>query len=82
MSANLVAELQVKVAGLRVVAEVNSLSIISDDVLCTRVLVVATSNQFLHPAQGRESIRYNIVKMTECTTHNKIGNDGSFQKHL
>ena len=45
----LVAKLEVKVAGLRVIAKINPLSVVSDDVLCTRVLVVATGNQFLHP---------------------------------
>ena len=44
VSADLVAELEVKVTGLRVVAKVNSLSVISDDVLCSWVLVVATGN--------------------------------------
>ena len=51
ISVDLVAELQVEVTGLRVVAEINSLSVISDDVLCSWVLVVATGNQFLHPVR-------------------------------
>ena len=44
VSVDLVAELEVVVTGLRVVAEVNPLSVISDDVLCSWVLVVATGN--------------------------------------
>ena len=37
VSLHLVAELQVKVAGFRVVAEVHTLSVVSDDVLGTGV---------------------------------------------
>lgn len=49
MAFDLVAKLQMEVAGLRVIAEVNSLSVVPDDVLCTRVLVVTAGNQLLHP---------------------------------
>ena len=51
MAFDLVAKLQMEVAGLWVIAEVDSLSIVPDDVLCTRVLVVTAGDQFLHPTQ-------------------------------
>ena len=50
VSLHLVAELQVKVAGFRVVAEVHTLSVVSDDVLGTGVDRVASTNQLVHPA--------------------------------
>ena len=44
-----VAKLEMEVARFGVVAKVDSLPVIPDDVLCTRVLVVAAGNQLLHP---------------------------------
>ena len=50
--ANLVAVLQVKVTGLWVVAEINALPVITDDVLCSGILVLSPGNQLMHPASG------------------------------
>ena len=47
---HLVAQLEVKVRGLGVVAQVHTLPCVPDDVLCTRVLVVATTHEFRHSA--------------------------------
>ena len=49
----LVSILEVKVAGFRVVAKVNPLPVVSDDVLGSGVLVVTSLDQFQHP-RGRE----------------------------
>ena len=53
--ADLVSELEVEVAGFRVVAKVNPFPIVSYDVLGPGVLVVATGNQLLH-SEEQENI--------------------------
>lgn len=49
---NLIAVLQVKVAGFGVEAEVNTLPVVTDDVFSPGVLVVAPGNQLMHSAAG------------------------------
>ena len=49
----LVSILEVKVAGFWMVAEVNPLAVVPDDVLGSGVLVVTSLDQFQHP-RGRE----------------------------
>ena len=51
---NLIAILQVKVAGFGVEAEVNTLPVVTDDVFSPRVLVVASGNKLMHSAAGEE----------------------------
>ena len=46
---HLVAKLKVKVTGVRVKAKVNALTVVPDDILCSRVLVGTMTNQLLKP---------------------------------
>lgn len=55
--AYLVAILKVKVTGFGMVAEVNTLPIVSDDVLCSGILVLSPGNKFMHPARGQQGTR-------------------------
>ena len=55
MTLDLVTKLKVKIAWFRVITEVDSLPVVPDDVLCTRVLVVATGNQLLHSVQCNDA---------------------------
>ena len=49
---NLIAVLQVEVAGFGVEAEVNTLPIVTDDVFSPRVLVLTPGDQLMHSAAG------------------------------
>ena len=58
---NLIAILQVKVAGFGVEAEVNTLPVVTDDVFSPRVLVVASGNKLMHSAAGEEGTPRDMI---------------------
>ena len=52
---HLITILEVEVARLGMIAEVNTFTIVSDDVLGTRILVVSPGNKLLHSENRRVS---------------------------
>ena len=49
----LVTMLEVKIAWFGMIAKINTLTIISDDVLCSWILVMTPGNQFFHSIEEK-----------------------------
>ena len=67
----LVSVLEVQVAGFGVVAEVDPLPVVSDDVLGSRVLVVASFDQLQHP-RGEKNTLGTLLNPRDITVIHKI----------
>lgn len=59
----LITKLKMKITWFGMEPQINSLSIVSDNVLSTRILVVATTHKFLHTEVNAENMTFESLQL-------------------